>query len=127
MKHTLCTFMLLSMLFFGCRKAEQNTVAVKEEVYKIENGIVAFKSFKAYSSFLENSSQRDLDNFITYTKRAENYKSIAETTLKETISTRLVLGSNAVANEKIQDLLSDTFLSSMINSDGLVQIGQYLF
>jgi hypothetical protein len=127
MKHTLGMLMLLSIIFFGCKKAGTEAITDNQEIYKIEKGVVAFKSFQAYSNFLERSNQKDLDKFIDFAKKSENYTSISEAMPNETATNRLVLGTNAEANKKIQDLLSDDFLSAMINSDGLVQIGDYLF
>lgn len=111
------------VLVISCQKQASNSVEESQKPYEFVNGIVKFTSFGSYRTFLESEKQKnaflsDVLKNASYTSYSESLSNISPT-------------SNAARipdpNEDVEDILSSPMLSGMVNDDGIVQIGNYLF
>lgn len=126
---------LLSVsLIYGCQKTatkQDETMAKRtNEVWHIEDGRVAFSSFQAYHNLLENPDPAVKADFIDKVSKSVGFNSANEnesylTRVKAT--GRLQYGSDSTINEEIRMMIEGSVLGTMINQDGIVQIGDYLF
>jgi hypothetical protein len=132
----LCILAVAMLNITSCKKSDTPKPDQIGKDYIVEQGMVKFSSFDTYRNFLDKADDKAIENFVAYVKSNTSYKPLTmSTTLKEKWTSkknsdgnsRLVYGSNSSVNDDIADLLSDNFLATMINSDGLVTIGNYIF
>ncbi len=139
-KNHLVLLGFLVFVFFSCKKTEIPNAEEQEKVlqtskdYIIEDGLVKFTSFDSYRNILDNKDNGTVEAFINDVKNNTAYKPmLTSTDAKQRIlernkqNSRLVYGSDADLNDDIEDMLSSPFFASIINSVGLVQIGNYIF
>lgn len=111
------------MVIAGCQKQNSSPQNETSKPYEFVNGIVKFNSFNSYRALLESEKQKE--SFLSDVLKETAYTSFAE-------SHANFLPSNSAArvpdpNEDVEDILSSPMLSGMVNDDGIVQIGNYLF
>lgn len=120
-------------LLTGCQKSKTDTAPLEnskvEKAWKIENGRIAFSSFATYRSFLETAPV-DKQNFIQETEGQSGFVSASKSgkyLLNLKMSNRLAPTGNTEIDDEINDIISYSTLGNLINADGIVQIGNYLF
>lgn len=119
----------------GCKKESATTAnqaSTKENSinWKIENGHVVFSSFAAYRQILTSSNQKDKDAFINAVLSDKTYKPAAGSDKYRKDGNpqgRLLLTGDSTLDDDINDVITSTFLSTILNADGVVKIGNYLF
>lgn len=121
----LCTISISMLLILSCQKQAANPAFEPGKPYQFLNGIVTFSSFDGYRSFLESEKQKDA--FLSDVVKSDSYISWAESHKNIDLSFASVSARTADPNEDIEDILSSPMLSGMVNENGIVQIGSYLF
>lgn len=122
---------LLLMFAFlpGCNKKEIDTIPTEnQKAYSVKNGVVHFSSFASYRNFLEAGSEKQKLDLVTDLRSRKDYTPLYKdpSHLRSTLASRLLLTGQGT-DDDVDDLLSSDFLSSIVNSDGIVQIGNYFF
>jgi hypothetical protein len=121
---------LMIVLFISCKKENRGSTAETEKkFYEIKNGLVHFFSASSYNQFLESATGNEKNELIATLRKAQGYESILKnpSKLNLTLGNRLIHTGDTSIDDDIDDLLSSDLLGSIINSDGLVQIGDYIF
>lgn len=98
--------------------------------WKIENGRLVFPSIGAYRQMLTNSNPEEKEAFIQAVLSDKSYKPAAGSAkFREGGNQRgrLILTGDSTLDDDINDVITSTFLSAVLNADGIVQIGNYLF
>jgi hypothetical protein len=128
--------LLLVIASAACKKQPDTNAtnsAAKNPLYSIQQGRVAFTSAAAYTQFLEEATPQqkaalaeELQHQPGYTplSKSANAKQIM---LRGAKDSRLVLSGNVELDEEVADILANPVLANMINSDGIVQIGNYAY
>lgn len=134
---------LCAVLLAGCQKQPQDLPGVvdpssslsAEKLYEFANGVVRFRTFEDYHAFLASEEQKE--SFLADIERDRSYTSYAESHMLMDLSTReddLDLDTDSIGPDSVdtdeddlEDLVNSPMLSGLINSDGIVQIGNYYF
>ena len=118
MKKTISIALLLTIIglqILGCKKEVSTTPKSKqnfENAYNVSSDgrMLIFKTTASYNKLVNNITTEEEENFISFAK-TQNY-----TSLLESRSLAKSLSNN-----------EDYFLSSLLNEDGIVQIGEFLY
>jgi hypothetical protein len=124
--------MVLLMTFFtACKKNEiPSEVRMQDNyLYKIIDGRVQFKSIESYRLFLDNMTDKTRQQFIKEVGDNRSYIPARESNKWNNFNStsRLTPTGTEEVDDDIKDMMDSEFLSHLINADGLVQIGTYLF
>jgi hypothetical protein len=124
---------IITLLLAGCKKNEQPEQAAQQlprnQPYKIENGRVVFESIPAYRAFMDNLTDAKKKELADYVARQSSYTPLNKSSRLEALrqKARLLPTGNEELDDDLEDVYASDFLGSMINSDGIVQMGDYLF
>jgi hypothetical protein len=121
-----------AIMFTGCKKDNNPASLTNKQqgkVYTIKEGMVTFKTITGYRNFLDNMTEADRTGFINDVNSNTGFKPLSKSAkLAARASTnRLVLTGVDTLDDDIEDILESDFLTRLINADGLVQIGDYMF
>lgn len=89
----------------------------------VTNNIVTFNSISAYENFIDNGSVSTKQSVITQLDSISNYISLKKVYEKSFSSSQ----ARTLSTKEKEMAEINSFFSSLINSDGLIQIGDYLF
>ena len=90
----------------------------------LEDNVVWFSSMEYYSNFLENSDTDAKQSFIAELDNNKNYVSLKKVFLSKG---KINSSGRSLSSEEEEVADSNDFLSTMLNEDGLIGIGDYLF
>lgn len=129
-----CLYLLVILAAFGCKKTSTvNEGATTEKLYSIVNGRVAFTSAVTYTQFLETATDAQKMALAAELQRQPGYTPLSksptarQTLLRSRRANRLAPTGNAEIDDDIADILASPMLGNMINADGIVQIGSYVY
>ncbi|MCU0420515.1 MAG: hypothetical protein MUC38_12755 [Cyclobacteriaceae bacterium] len=91
-------------------------------VYFID-GILKFKSVESFTSLVENQDPKAKESFIKFTDQQKNYSSLK----KSYQAIKNNNGSRIFAVPEVEIIETNEFLSSLLNEDGMISIGNYNF
>jgi hypothetical protein len=106
--------------------------ATTEKLYTIADGRVAFTSAAAYTQFLETATDAQKAALAAELQQQPGYTPLSKSpTARQTLlrrsDSRLAPTGNADIDDDIADILASPLLANMVNSDGMVQIGSYVY
>ncbi len=137
MKKFLLIPLFFTAIFFSCNKVNKHDISTDvvnlNKPYSFSNGLLKFNSTESYQKFLEEASEADKQTLINDAANRTDYKPLYKSDKllaqqqANNNSNRLVSSGNTDVDDQINELLTASVLSSMINADGLVQIGNYIF
>jgi len=133
--HGLIPLLMLSLVFFACNKETQvNTFSPKtQKPYEIKNGILSFSTFKYYINLVDRGSEKEKADIINELNSSKDYRPLSsspkllEKRKLMAAGSRLSPTGDPVLDDDIDDIVSSPFISKIINADGLVIIGDYIF
>jgi hypothetical protein len=137
MKQIIFVLSSVLILMAACKKdmgtGENNPLNASKE-YHIQNGILAFPSVNAYRQLLEGGQQR-IAQFLSRVQKEKNYIPLQGSTRAAALlnrvnrhtANRLAPAGDSLVDSEIADILDDAFFSTIVNEDGLVIIGDYIF
>ena len=132
-------FMIAIIFIAACKKEQDNNANISAEPvtgqpYTVKNGRVVFKTVAAYRNFLDNLTETQRRNFIAevsgsgqFSPLNRSVKLLNAVNNAHAPTSRLALTGIDSVDDDIEDMLDSEFLTHLINADGLVQIGDYLF
>ncbi len=115
-----CIFIIV---FLGCKK-DKHIEQKNEILLKVENGIVTFKSYEEYDTFLRNENS-DKENQLIQLSKNENFTSYEKFKMSNINFNNT--NSRNTNNLDTLDLDASSLITQIINSNGIIQIGVYFF
>src|SRR6478672_502975 len=117
------------LLSVSCKKDEIRVNNPSDaQIYEIKNGILIFSSITSYRHLLENANGVEKKKFLAEVANRNDFVSMSENHSKLLSKNgRLSNSGNQDIDDDVEDLLSSDLLSTIVNSDGIVGIGSYLF
>ena len=112
--------LLTGMLIYSCQKEQPIDVVSPDSNsgVTVRNNLLVFKTSDDYCNLVDNASSEQMFNFVNEVKSMKNFTSYYE---------------NAILFSKVPSVLSDSnfindeFLQTILNKDGAVQIGNYIY
>ncbi|MCU0446326.1 MAG: hypothetical protein MUE85_15575 [Microscillaceae bacterium] len=133
MKKITCLFFIfMGILFYGCQTNQEGLVAPDETQPKItenvslKDGRLHFQSIDYYRDFLDKASKTEKTKFIEKLNEQKRFVSIAKIFADNNLKKKYQSSKNAMLSQTISPIESE-FFSSILNADGIVQIGKYIF
>lgn len=88
-----------------------------------KNGVLQFPTVDNYINLVESGSDETKKNLINFLDKKKDYMSLR----KSHYSFRNTAGSRILSTQEAEIIETNEFLSSLLNSDGLIVIGDYYF
>ncbi|TAE12718.1 MAG: hypothetical protein EAY72_09140 [Bacteroidetes bacterium] len=115
----------------ACTKNQESVAPPAGDEVVVNNGVVKFKNFAVYENYISGTQNTQQNSVLQYVKNYPGYISLS-TNLQQngtgngntTARWNQYTGVDSI-DAKIADLLEDTAFVSIINADGIVQIGDY--
>lgn len=101
----------------------ETKISITQDV-SIINGVVSFRSIESYTDLIENQDRtlkRDLVQKLDIVNGYQPFKSLKG---KDSQNGRV---NKSLSAEEVELIETNDFITTLINSDGLIQIGEYIF
>lgn len=103
--------------------ATEKKTSISQDVSVI-NGVVSFRSIQSYTDLIENQDGTFKKNLVQKLDEVDSYQPFKSLKIKDSPNGRV---SKSLSTEEVELIDTNDFITTLINSDGLIQIGEYVF
>jgi len=112
------------LLFVACDpNSTEDAIPKNEFNVEFKNGALKFSSINSYQNMVEDKTDAERSAFISFLNSTKDYNSLRKSYSK----TKQTSAGRVLGTKETEVVESNEFLSTILNEDGLIAIGEYYF